>query len=639
MGSFFSFPECSEKSLCAADDDDAFEAYCNNFNTTDTCVAEDECKWGNLPKDSNWIIGVCFSLFSSLATCFGLILQKCAHIKNLERPPEKRAREINGIPLTWWWFSSFCLMVLLPLPFDFVAFGLASQSLLVPLAGVTLVLNQLIAPCILGEKLYRIDVYATAIILVGCTMTTATGNHTATSFTACDFLEMYVSTRFLVAEIVILWPLMTFCVINVKRPGYCGLPFAKPEWDAFFEKLHWLHPVFYAFTAAGFGCQQNVVFKVTGELAKASIVGDAGSGPWSYVFPYIHVFLIVTLAAAQIMWINKGLALFDAVLSLPLYNSFYIILSGTWGFIYFNEMKTFTTFQWVMFPLGICVTIAGILLMTSKREKGKEASPAVHPLGKVRLQLADVESSGSEDSEGGPGGSTRDFATSPIRFSGDKAGRFGGDDEDSLKAPTPVNAAAGGVADADAGAGTRSPVSGQAAGPGNGGNTRRVIPVDDEGGGGGDGGSGGGRSSPKIGRQNTWLSSGKHASITPKDDAAVPVWLSSRNASGGNPTVEDMREQEAEAASAAAVAADGEAGGEPTPHTPDRARSQTKKASASAESLRSAEDSNGSDGNGHSAPSTTLTLSPADPQPLDTSSAAAAASALVEAAIRDATPR
>ena len=694
MGSFFSVPDCDPKKLCPSkfrgtpdcNESAALHSYgldahcrpvlrnpttgqgiedehtpgCRQWNTTATCVDEPLCKWGMLPKGSGWWIGVLMGLFSSAATCFGLILQKCAHVKNLERPPEKRAYEINGIPLTWWWFGSFCLMVLVPLPFDFVAFSFASQSLLVPLAGVTLVMNQIFAPCLLGEKLYRIDIYATVIILVGCTMTTATGNHEETTFTACDFLDMYLSARFLCAELVVLWPLMVFCVINVKRPSWCGLPFAKPEWDEFFGKLKWLHPVFYAFVAAGFGCQQNVVFKVTGELTKDSVQGSGGGdekGPWSYVFPYIHVVLIVFFASAQIMWINKGIHLFDAVLSLPLYNSFYIVLSGTWGFIYFDEMAKFDTFQWVMFPLGIAITIGGILLMTSKREKGVEAEPQVHPLGKVRLQLVDVDSSGSEGSEGGAGnrersGSmTRDFATSPIHTP------RGGWDEDSSKAPKVMY-----VSGADAGAGP-----GPAAG--NGGNPRRVIPVGGDGDGDGDGeigedSSGGGRMTSKINRQNTWMSSTKHAQVTPKNDTAAPVWLSSRDSAGGNLTLEEQQElrERAEAAAAAAAAGPKEGAPEVTaaasasapeatgsadepPTTPKRPRSPVGKKSASAESLRSAEDSSGSGGsnddNGHSSSlSTTLTLSPGTPAQPEAGSAAAAASALVEAAIRDgATPR
>jgi len=50
---------------------------------------------------------------------------------------------------------------------DLVAFGFAAQSLLAPLGGSTIVFNALLSPCFLKEKLFRTDIYATVIILLG----------------------------------------------------------------------------------------------------------------------------------------------------------------------------------------------------------------------------------------------------------------------------------------------------------------------------------------------------------------------------------------------------------------------------------------------------------------------------------------
>ena len=54
---------------------------------------------------------------------------------------------------------------------DLVAFGFAAQSLLAPLGGSTIVFNALMAPCFVGEVVSVTDIFATGVILVGCTLT------------------------------------------------------------------------------------------------------------------------------------------------------------------------------------------------------------------------------------------------------------------------------------------------------------------------------------------------------------------------------------------------------------------------------------------------------------------------------------
>ena len=61
--------------------------------------------------------------------------------------------------------------------------ALAGQSLIMPLTGVSVVMNQVLAPYILGERLTRVDVFATVIIVLGIVLSTAFGVHTSATFT------------------------------------------------------------------------------------------------------------------------------------------------------------------------------------------------------------------------------------------------------------------------------------------------------------------------------------------------------------------------------------------------------------------------------------------------------------------------
>ena len=113
------------------------------------------------------MFGVMFSALSSLCVAFGMVYQKLAHRAEDSKAPEEPSRQWRGILLNRKWLLGFSLAVLVPLPFDFLAYALANQTMVVIFAGLTLVLNHCIAPCVLREVLDRVTVGATIIILFG----------------------------------------------------------------------------------------------------------------------------------------------------------------------------------------------------------------------------------------------------------------------------------------------------------------------------------------------------------------------------------------------------------------------------------------------------------------------------------------
>ena len=101
-----------------------------------------------------------------------------------------------------------------------LSLALAGQSLIMPLTGgpytalvplhcsfchhqgsrfqnvargttVSVVMNQVLAPCILGERLTRIDAAATGIIVIGIALSTAFGVHTSANFTIEKLLVLW----------------------------------------------------------------------------------------------------------------------------------------------------------------------------------------------------------------------------------------------------------------------------------------------------------------------------------------------------------------------------------------------------------------------------------------------------------------
>lgn len=165
--------------------------------------------------DMLWIFGVGASIVSSVGSTVGMIIQKCVaqllqQWRQSAAPPAAAARRLirrfhpvcvrcaitrneNRIArggkaayscqgwlcaLDWW--VGFVFMVIVPLPFDMIAMALCGQSLNAPLGAVTVLMNQIIAPCALkGEKLTRLDWVATFLMIFGVGLSTAFGTHSS----------------------------------------------------------------------------------------------------------------------------------------------------------------------------------------------------------------------------------------------------------------------------------------------------------------------------------------------------------------------------------------------------------------------------------------------------------------------------
>lgn len=126
-----------------------------------------------------WVIGVLLSLGASFLSTLGILSQKKSndiHNKVLSR-------------IVWGCGLSGMIIGALG---DLAAFGFAAQSLLAPLGGSTIVFNALMSPCFLNEKLYNTDIYATVIILIGCTVTVAFGDQSEQKFSVEELFGYYM---------------------------------------------------------------------------------------------------------------------------------------------------------------------------------------------------------------------------------------------------------------------------------------------------------------------------------------------------------------------------------------------------------------------------------------------------------------
>ncbi|KAL3668147.1 hypothetical protein V7S43_007010 [Phytophthora oleae] len=303
------------------------------------------------PAVGMWVAGFLISLVFSVLNSVGINLQKLSMTRNDVAEVKKTTVKQ---PLWMLGFGLVCLGSLL----DFVAFGMAPQTLLAPLAALSLVWNMLIAPIFHKEKVTKQNMLATAIIFFGVTLTVIFAGHSTPSYELEDLIRLYQQPAmyaYIILIVCFLGGLFTFCRYIERTHN-------------FEEGL--FHIICYGGIAGTFGGQSVLLAKSTVELLKSAIWGDAGLYMFTQFTSYVIVAGLCACLFFQVHFLNGGLARFDALVVIPVYQSFWILMSVLGGIMYFEEYVNMTRTQMLMFTIGGCVTILGIIVLLKTRHSG-----------------------------------------------------------------------------------------------------------------------------------------------------------------------------------------------------------------------------------------------------------------------------
>jgi hypothetical protein len=365
--------------------------WCSGGETLHVASPAEHETWGECrcvqgrPGGYEWIWGILCAVMSSLFTTVGTLMQKMAHSANDRKPADKKAPEVLGMIMSPAWLAALMMMVVLPLPFDFLGLALAAQSLLVVFAGLTIVLNVFAARVMLGERADRVELTATAVIVFGLVFATVGGPKEDVDFGPCDILQRYGETDFIAGAAAL------GCLLAASL---YGLHVAEQT-----PRVVGSRPLLYAFCAGGFGGFGNLFLKAGSELAAGAVTDDANSvGVWSTPAPYYNLILALFFSVLQLANINQGMRRYSAIMYLPLYNCMYILLSGFMGALMYREFDKYSTLQWVLFPVGVLITMCGILIMTLKEPGAKETEQRVAPAPLASVSPALPSATGATDS-------------------------------------------------------------------------------------------------------------------------------------------------------------------------------------------------------------------------------------------------
>lgn len=146
-----------------------------------------------------WLIGVALNLAGSLSINLSTNLIKLAHNKNYATAPEHGpSPSLLRSPRRWWrhpggnrlWLFAIIVFALANLV-NFASFAFAAQSLLSALGSVQFLSNVAFSRLVNKEPLTKWVYIGTAVIVVGCVLLVAFGNHESPTFTSAELMELY----------------------------------------------------------------------------------------------------------------------------------------------------------------------------------------------------------------------------------------------------------------------------------------------------------------------------------------------------------------------------------------------------------------------------------------------------------------
>lgn len=311
-----------------------------------------------------WVIGAFINLFGSIAINFGTNLLKLGHTERerfvLENKETNSKVALKPITQFQTWrvgilFFAFgnCL--------NFFSFGYAAQSLLAALGSVQFVSNIAFAYFVLNKKISVKVLVATTFIVLGNVFLVAFGNHQSPVYTPEQLAEKYSNITFL------LYCLTLVFVVAIHHYVYRRGEILATSGHDFKSYWRMLLPFSYAVVSGAVGSCSVLFAKSLSNLLRLAMSSNYHLHTW---FTYSMLLLFLSTAGFWMARLNEGLAFFDAIVIVPMFQIAWTFFSICTGFVYFQEYQVFNTLRTTMFILGMMSVFVGITLLAPDESKG-----------------------------------------------------------------------------------------------------------------------------------------------------------------------------------------------------------------------------------------------------------------------------
>jgi multisubunit Na+/H+ antiporter MnhC subunit len=294
-------------------------------------------------------IGIASSILGSLQTASGYCSQRLGH--QLEESTQKKNPLVFvGLLL----LASGTIAAVINL-------GILGQSVTAPFAAMTLIFNGMLAYGVLNEKVTKVDVIATILVLFGvCIAVVGVGmaEMNVQKYVLADIKRLFFRSWFpTIYSIVLLTFLIGSYVIVMhknlqkKNIGLCCFSIG-------------------AGLLSGFS---SFCVKCSLEIVKSAAQNETShdlENPLTFLF----VLGMFVCLFCQLKFMGLGLKHFGTLKFVPPYHAFIIISNFVNGMVYFEESKSHTILSAFFFVIGCIITIGGVLLLLAKVPHGSSST-------------------------------------------------------------------------------------------------------------------------------------------------------------------------------------------------------------------------------------------------------------------------
>ncbi|KAG6555611.1 hypothetical protein Mapa_002846 [Marchantia paleacea] len=333
----------------------------------------------------DWVTGAAINIIGSIGINFGTNLLKLGHNQR-ERSAVLEAGEsgektVSRKPVTHFQAWRFGVIVFsLGNCLNFISFGFAAQSLLAALGSVQFVSNVGFAYLVLNETVTGRILFATAFIVVGNIFLVAFGNHQSSTYTNEELLANYKDPLYLgYCALLILIVISQHFVY--KRGRHLVMTRGEEAVGTFWRTMV---PLSYAIVSGAIGTHSVLFAKSLSILMRLTLSGESQLDAF---FTYLIFFLFLGTASFWMARLNEGLAMFDAILIVPMLQIAWTFFSIFTGFIYFEEYQVFDGPRASMFALGMFALFLGMSLLAPQTPKGHgtKSGPPTNPTESIAL--------------------------------------------------------------------------------------------------------------------------------------------------------------------------------------------------------------------------------------------------------------
>ncbi|KAF4129243.1 Magnesium transporter NIPA [Phytophthora infestans] len=340
-----------------------------------------------------WPLGLLLSAISSIFGITGKLLLKLAHNERDKDELAAAQRELrkshgavpspsmgvkSNLGCTYFYCGLFSMLVMNP-ALGALAYCFATQSLLAPMAGLTIGWNTLFGPILLPhERLTTNDFVGAVLIFTGCVLVGVSGTHDSPPLPVELVASRFKSFSFLL-YVVVLLALLSFLIHHAKhalhfttttrRAGVESSPVSSPE------QL----PVIARVSLSVFaGVMSGQLFFLAAVMR--TVHDDGASRIWSFPVTYVCIIGAVGTALFGLYLLNEALAVEDAVVVIYLYEASYIMSGAISGLCFFRDMNHLPTWHYVLYSLSLVLILLGIYIVAKRSFPKAEDEEYMLPL-------------------------------------------------------------------------------------------------------------------------------------------------------------------------------------------------------------------------------------------------------------------